>query len=57
MIHLFGIIYAYEIENAGITSIDVIKAAQMPESYKSEVYKGIRLSQYVELREQYKNKF
>jgi radical SAM superfamily enzyme len=57
MIHLFGIIYAKEIHDAGVTSLEVVKAAQLHESYQAEVNKGINLSQYVELKSEYKNMF
>ena len=30
MIHLFGVIYADEIRDAGIKPIEIVKAAQMP---------------------------
>ncbi|MDD2497763.1 MAG: hypothetical protein GX625_19550 [Clostridiaceae bacterium] len=57
MIHLFGIIYGDEMRNAGVKPIDVVKAAQMQESYQTEVNKGMNLSKYVELKAVYKNKF
>lgn len=57
MIHLFGVIYADEIRNAGITAIEIVKAAQMPDSYQAEVNKGIGLSRYVDLKIEYKNVF
>lgn len=57
MIHLFGIIYADEIRNAGIKPIEIVKAAQMPESYSTEVNKGMNISKYVELKSVYFNKF
>ena len=57
MIHLFGIIYSDEITNAKITAAEIIHAADMQPSYATEVYKGIRLGEYVELKSFYKNKF
>ena len=57
MIHLFGVIYADEMRNAGIKPIEVVKAAQMQESYQTEVNKGMNLSKYVDLKPVYKNKF
>lgn len=57
MIHLFGIIYADQLTKNNIKPIEVIRAAQMKESYATEVSKGMKLSQYVELKNQYKNKF
>jgi len=56
MIHLFGVIYANEMRNAGIKPIEVVKAAQLPESYQTEVNKGMNLSLYVDLKPEYKNK-
>lgn len=43
--------------NAGIKPIDVVKAAQMQESYQTEVNKGMNLSKYVDLKPVFKNKF
>ena len=57
MIHLFGVIYADEIRNARITAIEIVKAAQMPESYQAEVNKGISLSRYVDLKIEYRGIF
>ena len=57
MIHLFGIIYGDEMRNLDIKPIEVIKAADMKESYFAEVNKGIKLSKYVELKDQYKKMF
>jgi len=57
MIHLFGIIYADEIRSAGITSAEIVKAAKMHESYKTEVSKGMSLSAYVDLKQEYKDTF
>lgn len=57
MIHLFGIIYADEIRNSDLTPVEIVKAAQLPESYKAEVQKGMNLSMYVDLKPEYKNYF
>lgn len=57
MIHLFGILYADEIRLSNIRPEDVVKAAGLNDSYKSEVRKGINLATYVDLKEKYKNKF
>jgi hypothetical protein len=53
MIHLFGVIYADEIHNAEIKSIEIVKAAKIPDSYSTEVNKGMNLSKYVELKQEY----
>lgn len=57
MIHLFGIIYGTEMENAGIQAIDVIRAAQLKESYRTEIRKGVNLARYVVLRDEYSGRF
>jgi len=57
MIHLFGIIYADEMRNAGITPAEVVKIARIPKSYQTEVNKGMNLSKYVEMKQQYKDTF
>ena len=57
MIHLFGIIYSDEIINSKIAAAEIIHAAGMQPSYATEIYKGIRLGEYVELKSLYKNKF
>ena len=57
MIHLFGIVYGAEMEKAGIKPIEVIKAAQMYESYATEINKGINLARYVALRDEYSDCF
>jgi hypothetical protein len=57
MIHLFGVIYADEIRNAGIKPIEIVRAAQIHESYQTEVNKGMNLSVYVDLKQKYKDTF
>ena len=47
MIHLFGIKYANEIRDDNHTPKDILKCAEMPESYQVEVNKGIKLAKYV----------
>lgn len=46
-IHLFGIIYAKEIENGSYSVKDIIKYSGLKESYQTEVTKGMKLSKYV----------
>ncbi len=46
MVHLFGIIYADE----------MMRAAGLMKGYSSELSKGINLSKYVQLKDEYKNK-
>lgn len=57
MIHLFGVVYADEIKRADIKPIEIIRAAKMQESYQGEIGKGIRLSQFVQLKDMYQDKF
>ena len=57
MIHLFGIIYGRILRRENIKPIEVLRAAKMPLSYVAEIDKGIRLSQYVEVKEEYKDIF
>ena len=57
MIHLFGVIYGEAMRRENIKPIDVLKVAQMPVSYVTEVNKGINLSYYVEVKEKYKEIF
>ncbi len=53
-IHLFGIQYANEIRDNKITPKEILKAAHMPESYQTEISKGVRLAKYVDVKEKYK---
>ncbi len=57
MIHLFGVLYAGEIEASKASAGEVVRAAGLPESYKTEVRKGMNLSKFVRLRDEYKGKF
>jgi hypothetical protein len=41
MIHLFGIKYAKESKEGDFSVKEILKSAQMPESYQTEVHKGI----------------
>jgi hypothetical protein len=47
MIHLFGVRYADEIKRATFTPKEILRAAGMPESYQTEISKGVRLAKYV----------
>ena len=47
-IHLFGIEYGSEIENLPIQ--ELVSRAGIPQSYKTEIRKGVSLSKYVEIR-------
>ena len=45
---LFGIVYAEQIRNCGSSPNDLVEMAGIPASYSTEIYKGMRLSEYVE---------
>ncbi len=47
MIHLFGIKYANEILQSGFSKKDIANAARIPESYGTEISKGVKLAKYV----------
>tara|TARA_R110002096_G_scaffold47911_1_gene127636 strand:+ start:374 stop:598 length:225 start_codon:yes stop_codon:yes gene_type:complete len=47
MIHLFGIKYAAEINRGGYSKKDIANSANIPESYGTEISKGVKLSEYV----------
>ena len=47
-IHLFSIKYADQIRN--MSAKDIVVGAGLPESYKTEIRKGINLAKYVEVR-------
>jgi len=49
-IHLFAIKYADEIRD--MSAKDIVVGAELPESYKTEIRKGINLAKYVEVRQQ-----
>lgn len=54
MIHLFGIKYAKEIRDNNININEILKTAEMPVSYHTEISKGIKLAKYVDLKNEYK---
>lgn len=47
MIHLFGIKYASVIEENKYSINEILRYAQMRESYHTEIRKGMNLSKYV----------
>ena len=47
MIHLFGIKYANEILLNRFSKKDIANAARIPESYGTEISKGVKLAKYV----------
>ena len=49
-IHLFGIKYADEIKDNRYSVKEIVKSAELQESYHAEVSKGIKLAKYVEMK-------
>lgn len=47
MINLFGIRYAKVIRDNGFIPRNILKYAEIPESYQVEISKGIKLAKYV----------
>ena len=47
MIHLFGIKYADEIKQYKFSKKDITKQADIPDSYITEIMKGVKLAKYV----------
>lgn len=47
MVHLFGIKYANEIKREDFSIKEILRNADMPLSYQTEINKGIRLARYV----------
>ena len=50
MIHLFGIKYAEDIQSLGVSKRAIAQAAELEESYGTEISKGVKLSRYVYLK-------
>ncbi|MCW2314134.1 HTH-like domain-containing protein [Rhodoferax antarcticus] len=50
MVHLFGIKYAQAIRDSGASKKAIAKAANINESYGTEISKGVKLSQWVVLK-------
>lgn len=50
MIHLFGIKYAIEIKESGLSRKDIIRQAGLSHTYLTELSKGIKLSEYVVIK-------
>ncbi len=47
-IHLFGIIYAEQLE--GLSKKEIVMGEGLPVSYQTELNKGMNLARYVELK-------
>ncbi len=57
MVHLFGIIYADEMARYGISAAEMVRVAGLTKGYNSELSKGVKLSKYVQLKDEYRNRF
>ena len=55
-IHLFGIYYADVIEKERLNKKEILRAAMLPESYQTEISKGIGLAPFVEVKPQQKSR-
>lgn len=51
-IHVFSIYYARTIEQERLQKKEILKNAGLPESYQTEVSKGINLADYVDVKEE-----
>ena len=49
-VHLFGIKYAKELQECGCPLKDIVQQSGISMGYLSEVSKGVKLAQYVELK-------
>lgn len=50
-IHVFSVYYADCIERERLNKKEILKAAGLPESYQTEISKGMNLAQYVSVKE------
>lgn len=50
MIHLFGIKYAREITESGVSKKAIAKTAGINASYATEIAKGVKLAKYVTVK-------
>lgn len=53
MIHLFGIMYAKVIRDNKFVPRNILRYAEMPESYQVEINKGIKLAKYVNVKKEF----
>ena len=49
MIHLFGIRYAEDIRHCGRSVTELVNRSSIPNSYVTEVHKGMKLAKFVKL--------
>lgn len=50
-IHTFSIYYARIIENERLNKKEILRAAELSETYQTEISKGVNLAQYVEVKD------
>ena len=50
MIHFFGIKFASQIRENGAHASDIVRVAGMNDSYVTEIQKGIRLAEFVDVK-------
>ena len=50
MIHLFGIKFSEEIKECSCSTKEIAKAADINESYGTEISKGVKLGHYVDIK-------
>lgn len=50
-IHVFAIYYARVIEDNRISKKEILRVAELPESYQTELSKGINLAAYADVKE------
>lgn len=55
-IHMFGLKYAKAIKNIGASVVDIVKNSDIPDSYQTEVSKGIRIYEAI-LNDEYGIRF
>lgn len=51
-IHLFSIFYANDIEGDRLSKKEILKVAELPETYQTEISKGVRLADYVSVKDE-----
>ncbi|MEA4919787.1 MAG: hypothetical protein VB078_02510 [Clostridiaceae bacterium] len=51
-IHLFGINYAHELQSGSYSLKHILELSGISMGYLSEISKGVKLSKYVQLREE-----
>lgn len=55
-IHTFAVFYAKQIEENRISKKEILRVAGLPESYQTEISKGMNLAEYVDVKSEQKNR-